>query len=108
MSELHDLVEKFESAVRARDAGRSAQTAAQAGIAAALLSGLAAVRKLDVIVTNQLHGDSAQLAVWDRDRRVDYPHRAKPVVEPVPPATSAPVAGVTSGGSGQQTGGANA
>ena len=96
LEELRDLVERFEQAIRGRQAGKSSQTAARAGIEAALTAGLAALRKLDVIVKNQFHGDVVALAVWRRDRRLEQrsrPARSKPTgsagaeaVQPTPPA----------------------
>jgi hypothetical protein len=90
VADLSGLVEKFEQAIRSREAGRSARAVAQAGIGAALLSGLAAVRQLDVIVANQLAGDSAALAGWERDRRVGYPNRGRNVAAAPTPAPAAP------------------
>lgn len=72
LAELNAQVEQFDQSLRRRDAGRSEQTAAKAGIDLALASGLAAVRKLDIIVTNQFQNDSVTLAVWERDRRLDH------------------------------------
>src|SRR5262249_13928370 len=86
VGELQKLLEKFEQAARDREAGRSARIAAQAGIEKALLAGLAAVRKLDVIIANQLQHDPATLAVWERERRVDSARRPKAAVTTIKPA----------------------
>jgi hypothetical protein len=73
LADLNELVEKFEQAVRGREAARGGQAAARAGIAAAWASGFAAVCTLDVVVANLFHADPVMLAVWARDRRVGYP-----------------------------------
>ena len=87
VAELQKLLGNFEQATRDREAGRSARIAAHAGIERALLAGLAAVRKLDVIVANQLQHDSAALAVWEGERRLDSTRRPKataPTIKPAP------------------------
>jgi hypothetical protein len=86
LAELQKLLEKFEQAARDREAGRSARIAAHAGIERALLAGLAAVRKLDVVVANQLQHDLAALAVWEGERRLDSPRRLKAAALPIKPA----------------------
>jgi len=88
LADLDDLVAAFEKANRYRTAGRNQQTAARAGFEAALASGMEAVRKLDVIVTNRLHDDPVAVAVWERERRIGYP-RGKSAV---PASTVAPAA----------------
>jgi hypothetical protein len=58
-------------------------------MAAAMASGLDAVRTLDVIVRNTLRGDPRMIAVWARDRRIDYRRRPrKPVARPPTPAAT--------------------
>jgi hypothetical protein len=94
--ELQKRLEKFEQSARDCDAGRSARTAAHAGSERALLAGLAAVRKLDVIVANQLQHDSTALAVWEVERRLDIGRRpraaatSKPAPQVADPPTPAP------------------
>ena len=78
LAELRKLVDRFQQVLRDADAGRSANTAAVASIDAAITSGFAAVRKLDVIVANVLGDDPVTMAVWQRDRRVRYRGRVKP------------------------------
>ena len=85
-ADLNTAIERFEQALHGRDAGRAEQTAARAGISAALESGLAAVQNLDVIVANCLRGDAVMMAVWDRERRVQYPKSAGSVVAAATPA----------------------
>jgi len=98
-ADLNTAVQRFEHALHDRDAGRAGQTAAQAGISAALESGTAAVESLDVIIANRLRGDAVTRAVWERERRVKYPRSAGNVVAaptPAPAATSDVEEGVTS------------
>ena len=58
-------------------------------MASAMASGLDAVRTLDVIVRNTLGGDPRVMAVWARDRRIDYRRRSrKPVARPPAPAAT--------------------
>ena len=92
LAELQKLLEKFEQAARDREAGRSARIAAHAGIERALLAGLAAVRKLDVIVANQLQHDSTVLAVWEGERRLDSTRRPKATAPTINPAPAPQVA----------------
>ncbi len=77
VTRLSSLVTELEQAIGKRQDGRDGQTAARANIGAALESGLAAVRKLDIIVPNRLRTDSAALAVWEQDRKVELPRRVK-------------------------------
>ena len=97
-ADLNTAVQRFEHALHDRDAGRAGQTAAQAGISAALESGTAAVESLDVIIANRLRGDAVTRAVWERERRVKYPKSAANVAAPTPApvATSRVEEGVTS------------
>jgi hypothetical protein len=113
------LVDRFEESITRRETLRGTQAAAQAGTAAALLAGLAAVRKLDVIVANQLGSDPVALGQWERARRVVHQRSrgsraaahtaaaagpAAPSLEPVataPAAAAAPAAeGPEASGSG--------
>lgn len=89
VADLDALVDSFERALRDRGLGREARAAARASTKAALSSGLAAVRSLDAIVTNHLRDDAVTCTVWERDRRIVYPVRAKgtdATPEPAPPA----------------------
>jgi hypothetical protein len=104
VAELTDLVDQFEQAVRERQAGKGQRAAAQAGITTAIEAGMAAARKLDLIVENRLRGDAVTQAQWDRDRRVDHrrrvrrdavvppAERAAAVVAPVAPVPATPAA----------------
>lgn len=84
-ADLNTAAERLEHALHDRDAGRAEQTAARAGISAALESGVAAVENLDVIIANRLRGDAVTMAVWERERRVKYPKTAGNVVAaPIP------------------------
>jgi hypothetical protein len=75
--DLTALVDGFERALRDRGLGREARRAARESTKAAMLSGLAAVRSLNAIVTNHLRDDTVTSAVWERDRRIVYPERGK-------------------------------
>jgi hypothetical protein len=86
VAELQKRLETFEQAARDREVGRSARIAAHAGIERALLAGLAAVRKLDVIVANHLQHDSTAIAVWEGERRLDSTRRPKATTPPIKPA----------------------
>jgi hypothetical protein len=86
---LRMLVEDFDQAIRARQAGRDGHMAARGRIEQALSLGLAAVRKLDVIVANQFHDDPVTIAVWEHDRRVEYPNRVKKALTEAPIASQA-------------------
>ena len=75
-----------------RYAGRAGTTEARARIKAALTSGMAAARLLDVIVANQLRDDPVARAVWKADRRVETPRRTRrdPADPPVTPTANHP------------------
>jgi hypothetical protein len=92
VADLDALVDGFERALRERGMGRDERLAANASIKAALSSGQAAVRALDVIVANHLHDAEVTRTVWDRDRRIVYPgaHSTAATPEPAPTA-DAPV-----------------
>lgn len=79
---------QFAQAIRGREHGKDDHAAARASIEGALLSGLDAVRKLDVLVANRLRGDPVTMAVWERDRHIESSRRAR---RSVSPARDAPV-----------------
>jgi hypothetical protein len=89
IADLVKAVDRFERAIHDRDAGKDEHTAARASIEAALSSGMAAVRGLDVMVANRLQDDPVTLAVWERDRKVRYPNRGGSVTEDQAPANGA-------------------
>ena len=91
LADLEEAIGQFEQAIHEREAGRDDRIRARAGIAAALTSGSAAVRALDAMVANRLRDDPATMAVWKRDRRVQYPNRPRTAVDAaaaIAPATS--------------------
>jgi hypothetical protein len=100
VADLIGRVDAFEQAVRAWEAARNGQASARASIDSGLAAGLAVVRKLDICVLNQLRHDPATMAVWERNRRIERPRRARrstptpPVVDisapPLPPAPQLP------------------
>jgi hypothetical protein len=71
VTELTTLVNSYEQLIRDRETGKGESAAARASIEAAIGSGVAAARKLDVIVSNLLRDDVIALAEWERDRQVD-------------------------------------
>jgi hypothetical protein len=80
---LTRLVNDFGAARQGVETGKDGHLLARASIESALTTALEAVRKLDVIVANRLHDDPARLAVWQRDRRIDYGRRVRRVAPPV-------------------------
>jgi len=106
IADLNGLVDRFEQAIQARQAGKDRQTAARANIETALAAGFVALQKLDAIITNHLQGDAVTMAVWRGDRRVDYRRRKRgtgaassttstPTAAPAPAPATSPDAGVT-------------
>ena len=98
VADFKGALEAYEHAVRRREIGKGETAAARASIEAALDRALAEVRRLDVIVANQMRDDSVTLAEWARDRQVPYPrHAATPAIpavpapEPAVPTTEPPV-----------------
>jgi hypothetical protein len=70
-------VDDLERARGVRDRGIRDNVAARTRIGIARASAFAAIRRLDIIVANALRDDPALLAVWKRDRKVDYLRRAR-------------------------------
>jgi len=96
LGDLNALLDGFEGALRDRGLGRDARRAARASTTAAVSSGMAAVRSLDVIVVNHLRDDAAVTSVWERERRIVYPARAKRMdATPAPAAAAATPAAPT-------------
>lgn len=75
--DLEKDIAAFEDAMRGQEAGKGTKTGAAAAIGTAMRAGLAAVVQLDAFVTNRLRADPAELAMWERARRVEYPTRAR-------------------------------
>ena len=71
LSDFDAAIEQFAQGLQHRNAGREEHLAARSNIQTALTSGWAAVKKLNVLVANRLHGDPATLAVWEHDRHVE-------------------------------------
>jgi hypothetical protein len=89
LADLNALVDGFERALRDRGLGREARHAARASTQAALSSGPAAVRSLTAIVTDHLRDDAVTRTVWERERRIVYPERARRTEAPPEPAPAA-------------------
>ncbi len=107
IADLNGLVDRFEQANQARQAGKDRQAAARASIEAALASGFVALHKLDAIITNHLRGDAVTMAVWRGDRRIDYRSRKRstrgastptPASGPAPTSADAGATPVAQGG----------
>jgi hypothetical protein len=71
VADLGRLVDDLERAAEAQNNARTGRHEAQAGIAAAIESGMRAVRELDVIVPNALALDPARLGGWYGARRIE-------------------------------------
>jgi hypothetical protein len=94
LADLEAAIGRFEQATHEREAGKDERIAAKARIEAAVTSGLAAVRALDAMVGNRLRDDPVTMAVWKRDRRVQYPNRPRAIIDaPAPVAVSPAAAG---------------
>ena len=79
----------FETAVRVRSVGRADRIAARARIEDLLSSVLLDVRRLDLMVQNELAGDPVVQNVWNQACRVDSPRRSRGVTQPEPPVAAA-------------------
>ena len=97
LADFSGALETLEQELHDRDAGRGEHLAARVSLDAALASGWAAVRKLDVLVANRLHDDPVTMAVWKRGRRVDYTTRARRAATAPADAASAPAIAPTQG-----------
>ena len=96
VAELNAEIEALAQAIRHAELGRRSRVATRASMAAAVESGSAAVRKLEVVIANARRDDPATMADWERSRRVDLPRRSRRVVTAAPtPAT--PVTPATPG-----------
>jgi len=76
----------FEEAMRDRGMSRADHTAARTRIQELLSSALLDVRRLDLIVDNELAGDKVIQAVWKQVRRVEYPRGPRTTGAAEPPA----------------------
>ena len=93
LADLVAAIGQFEQAIHQRDAGKDERTVARARIQAALRSGGAAARALDAMVGNRLRDDPVTMAVWKRDRRVQYPpSRTRTSVDAPAPVAVPPAA----------------
>jgi hypothetical protein len=64
LQELCGAIDDFDRVTRDRRVHRAAAAAAQKSLTAASANGFAAVRTLDIVVTNVLRDDSVRLAAW--------------------------------------------
>lgn len=79
VARLETLVKEFDGAVNTLESGLDTHTKASVSIRTALAQGAEAVKRLHVIVLNRFQHDQATLAVWGRDRKVDYARRVRRV-----------------------------
>jgi hypothetical protein len=70
LADLRDAIDDYERVIRDRRTHRDAAAAAQKGITAAIADGFAAIRTLDIVVTNAVEKDPERFAAWRRDRRL--------------------------------------
>ena len=76
VTDLQELINRFEQAVSGCRTNRAGVAASVFGIRTAFAQALDACRTLDVVVTNTQKRDPVLLAVWKRDRRVNPKSRA--------------------------------
>ena len=92
IADLKELIDEFDQAIQARDAGKTAHAQARLDIAAALRSGTMAARKLDAMVANHLQANPLVIELWRRQRASGRPRRARTQEqEPTPAPASQPV-----------------
>lgn len=77
ITKLSAAVDQFAALLSSRETGLDGHVRARVGIDATLAAAMDAVHTLDVMVTNQFAGDPATLAVWERDRKVEYTRRGR-------------------------------
>jgi len=95
LTELQELADRLQVLIDATRNGKSGLAAAQLAIREAMTQGLEAVRALDVIVTNTLRENKAQVAAWKLARRVSPKGKGSrpsdnPTPSPAPAPTPAP------------------
>ena len=88
IADLTKAVDAFEEAIQERDNSRAQSAGVQASIRRALADGMAAIVRLDAIVSNHVGDDPQLMAAWKRERRVAATRR-RGTLEP--PAASSPV-----------------
>ena len=76
----------FEEATRDHGMSRADHTAARTRIQELLSSALLEVRRLDLIIDNELAGDKVIQAVWKQARRIEDRRRPRTISAPEPPA----------------------
>ena len=82
VTDLQDLIDRFEQAVNGCRTNRAGVAASVHGIRTAFAQALDACRTLDVVVTNTQKKDPVFLAVWKRDRRVSPKSRVAAAASP--------------------------
>ena len=74
---IAEAAARFEAAIQDRGTGRADHTAARVRIHVLLSSALLDVRRLDLLVENELADDDVIQTVWKQARRVDDPRRRR-------------------------------
>jgi hypothetical protein len=90
LAELQGAVQAFEHATQERASAREAHVTARAGITVTMNVALAAVARLDAVVTNTLRDNPTLLAAWVSARRVERVRAAEPPAAPAPAVSAAP------------------
>ena len=75
---LNAAVEKVSRAIQEQTFSKGSRLAAASALAQTMGAALAALQRLDPIITNQLRSDPPAQAVWERARRVERPSRVSP------------------------------
>jgi hypothetical protein len=71
------MVDEFEAAMRTWQMGAQGQTTAAAAITSALAAADAAIRRLDIVVPNQLEAHPDALSLWKSERKLTSSRRRK-------------------------------
>lgn len=88
---LNALITDYEEALAARHQSTSKHVAASAAIDDWIERGMTAARKLDSIVRNKFHNDTATLAAWASARHIErVPRKTKPPTTPPSPSPNEP------------------
>ncbi|MEQ1759076.1 MAG: hypothetical protein ABL986_12205 [Vicinamibacterales bacterium] len=71
--QLNELITAYEDALQAWKSSRTTRRTARLNLDVVFSRSSRAIQTLDVVVPNCFWNDRATLAVWERDRRVEYP-----------------------------------
>jgi hypothetical protein len=87
--DLTKAVDDFERAIQERGNSRAESAGVQASIRRALADGMAAIARLDAIVSNHVGHDPKLMAAWKRERRVAATRR-RGAAQPAPASSPTP------------------